>query len=85
MKLILCRYINKKYPYPFMNKMDPILVYLIMLVISMVVMLSVSLAGTGWAWACSRVLCKGNLLSEEQHSESDDTGKHNNGKARKQA
>lgn len=53
-----CRYLNGKYPYPFMNKMHPVAVFSIMLCVSLIVLELVSRAGATLAATASKALSK---------------------------
>lgn len=76
---------NKKYPYPFMNQVDPVLVYFVMTIMSMMVMYCISFGGRAWAWASGRVLGKADLLVESLEERRSPDGKPANGKSSKQA
>lgn len=68
-----------------MNQVDPVLVYFVMLIISMVVMHCISLSGRAWAWASGRVLGKADLLVESLETRRHANGHPVNGKSSKQA
>ena len=53
-----CRYLNGKYPYPFMNKMHPAAAFLIMLVVSLTVLQLMFTAGATLAATANKALSK---------------------------
>jgi hypothetical protein len=58
-----CRYMNNKFPYPFMNQMHPAIAYFSMLMLSLVVMHMISLSGVAISSVSKRAFSKPDLLA----------------------
>jgi hypothetical protein len=72
--LALCRFMNGRYPYPFMNQMPVLVAYFGTTALCVGAMFLISLAGRAYTRAAAWALCKPDVYASEKEATSQTNG-----------